>query len=394
MAAGALAVAERPLASLARASERRVFPDRVACPLLETRLLPPVKVARNRIIRTVVGLRPFRDEGFVVNGERLGDKLLVHNYGHGGAGVTLSWGTSSLAVDIARDFAQTRPLLTRRQRNASRRAPLRFAVLGCGVIGLSTARLLQRRLQGEGTTVTIYAKDLPPQTTSNIAGAWWSPTSLFESQMTSAKFMEQYRLSKQISYRAFQELVGPEYGVSWMDGYEFITSEASLSRELSGGTQFYPQTEIHRAPDQFFGFPYTRHFNSMLIEPHTYLRSLMRDFYVAGGRVVVREFKKREEIAKLPEQVVFNCTGLGARDLFGDLKLGPVRGQLEVLLPQPEIDYCYISAFGYMFPRRDGIVLGGTFDRGDWSLTPNPEQTTRILEGHATIMSEVKKEHP
>jgi len=262
------------------------------------------------------------------------------------------------------------------------------------VIGLSTARLLQRRLQGEGATVTIYAKDLPPQTTSNIAGAWWSPTSVYDSEMASAKFMEQMRLSKYISYRAFQELVGPEYGVRWIDGYEFITSEASLTRELAGGTQFYPQTEIHRAPEQYFGFPYTRQFNSMLIEPHTYLRALVRDFYVAGGKVVVREFKKREEIARLSEQVVFNCTGLGARELFGDLKLGPARGQLEVLLPQPEIDYCYISAFGHMFPRRDGIMLGGTFDRDDWSLAPNPEQTSQILEGHTSIMSGVKKEHP
>ena len=81
--------------------------------------------------------------------------------------------------------------------------------------------------------------------------------------------------------------------------------------------------------------------------------------------------------------MVFNCTGLGARELFDDLKLGPVRGQLEVLLPQPEIDYCYLSGLGYMFPRRDGIILGGTFDHDDWSLEPNPEQTTRIFEAHA-----------
>jgi D-amino-acid oxidase len=395
---GALIAAEGPLRSIARASESHAARHPTLNPalrhLFETRQLPRVKVARNRIIRTVVGLRPYRDEGFVVEAERLGDKLLVHNYGHGGAGVTLSWGTSSLAVDIARDFAQARPLLPGRQRTASRRTPLRFAVLGCGVIGLSTARLLQRRLLSEGATVTIYAKDLPPQTTSNIAGAWWSPTSVYDSQMATAKFMEQFRLSKHISYRAFQELVGPEYGVRWMDGYELITSEASLTRELAGGAQFYPQTEIHRAPEQYFGFPYARQFNSMLIEPHTYLRALMRDFYVAGGKVVVREFKKREEIARLSEQVVFNCTGLGARELFGDLKLGPVRGQLEVLLPQQEIDYCYISAFGYMFPRRDGIILGGTFDHDDWSLAPNPAQTTQILEGHASIMSGVKKEHP
>jgi len=63
-----------------------------------------------------------------------------------------------------------------------------------------------------------------------------------------------------------------------------------------------------------------------------------------------------------------------------------MRGQLVVLLPQPEIDYCYLGR-GYMFPRRDGIVLGGTFDHDDWSLAPKPEQTTGILEAHAEIMN-------
>src|SRR5262245_37194923 len=73
----------------------------------------PVKVARNRVIREVVGLRPFRRDGFVVKAERLGPKLIVHNYGHGGGGVTLSWGTASLAVDSARDFVNTRPATRR-----------------------------------------------------------------------------------------------------------------------------------------------------------------------------------------------------------------------------------------------------------------------------------------
>ena len=62
-----------------------------------------------------------------------------------------------------------------------------------------------------------------------------------------------------------------------------------------------------------------------------------------------------------------------------------MRGQLEILLPQPEVDYCYLSD-GYMFPRRDGILLGGTWDHDDWSLTPNPDQATSILEGHIQIM--------
>jgi glycine/D-amino acid oxidase-like deaminating enzyme len=388
LTAGGLLLAGGPLRSLVYASNTTSHASLFSS--LNERSFSPVNVARNRIIRTVVGLRPYRAEGFVVEAERMGNKLLVHNYGHGGAGVTLSWGTSSLAVDIAREYVSSSTNSSVTTRRSSRKRASHFAVLGCGVMGLSTARLLQRRMQGEGVSVTIYAKDIPPQTTSNIAGALWQPTSAYDPQSASPKFMEQFRRACFISNRAFQELVGPEYGVQWRDTLELSRREASLDRELPGGAQLYPQTEVHRDPDHYFGFPFARQFSTMLIEPHTYLRALLRDFLVAGGKIVVKEFNRREEIARLSAQVVFNCTGLGARALFGDEKLGPVRGQLEVLLPQPEIDYCYISGSGYMFPRRDGIILGGTFDHDNWSLEPDPEQTTTIIEAHREIMKNAK----
>jgi glycine/D-amino acid oxidase-like deaminating enzyme len=69
-----------------------------AAGLDQKRRFATVKISRERLIRTVVGLRPYRPRGFVVGAEQLGDKLVVHNYGHGGAGVTLSWGTASMAV--------------------------------------------------------------------------------------------------------------------------------------------------------------------------------------------------------------------------------------------------------------------------------------------------------
>src|SRR5205807_4441764 len=74
----------------------------------------PVKVSRDRVIREVVGLRPYRAEGFVVEAERFGSKLLIHNYGHGGAGITLSWGNASLAADLSRDFMAERAWLASR----------------------------------------------------------------------------------------------------------------------------------------------------------------------------------------------------------------------------------------------------------------------------------------
>ena len=358
----------------------------LAAALSPERRFAPVKVSRDRIIREIVGLRPYRPEGFKVEAERLGDKLLVHNYGHGGAGITLSWGTASLAVDI---LSEPGALAT--GSSARRRAPghRHFAVLGCGVNGLSTARLLQRRFQDGPGTVTIYAKDLPPETTSNIAGGFWSPTSVFDPERVTAKFTEQYRRACRISNRAFQSMVGPDYGVRWIETLELIRNEVNLTRELPGGDDLYPQKEAHRDPDHYFGFPFARQYHTMLIEPPVYLNALLRDFYIAGGKLVVKEFRSREELKRLPERIIFNCTGLGAHALFGDQQLEPVRGQLEVLLPQPEIDYCYLAS-GYMFPRRDGIILGGTFDHGNWSLSPNPEQTTEILESHEEIMKGMK----
>jgi glycine/D-amino acid oxidase-like deaminating enzyme len=348
------------------------------------RKFAPVRVSRDRIIREIVGLRPFRPEGFVVEAERVGNKLLIHNYGHGGAGITLSWGTATQAVDLLKDFPLAAP-----SRRTTKTAHRHFAVIGCGVNGLSTARMLQRRYQDGPGTVTIYARDLPPETTSNIAAGYWSPVSLFDQDAVSAKWTEQFRAAARISNRAYQLLVGPEYGVRWLDIFTFHADEADAQHELAGGNELYPNRIIHRDPANYFGVPVVRQFSSMIIEPPIYLRSLLRDFYNAGGRLVVKEFRGREEVMRLPEPVIFNCSGLGARALFGDEKLIPARGQLEVMLPQPEIDYGYIGA-GHMFPRSDGILLGGVFDRNDWSLEVNPNQADRILNTHTEIMKGVK----
>jgi glycine/D-amino acid oxidase-like deaminating enzyme len=129
----------------------------------------------------------------------------------------------------------------------------------------------------------------------------------------------------------------------------------------------------------------------MLIEPPIYLNAVLRDFLLAGGKVVVREFADLRAVSSLPQPVIMNCTGLGAKALFNDEELTPIKGQLSILLPQPEVTYTYLSPDDlYMFPRRDGVLLGGTFERGVWSLEPSPVETERILKGHAKIMREMR----
>ena len=188
--------------ALAQAPGRAIFGQTAE------RRFAAVNVARNRVIREVVGLRPFRPEGYLVEAQRVGAKLLVHNYGHGGGGITLSWGTASHAVDLVRDFSPPVARTRRAAANASR--PTRFAVIGCGVNGLSTAIMLQRRYAEIGGSVIIYTKDLPPDTTSNIAGGFWLPTSVYDGDAASAKFVQQFRAASRIANRAFQLLVGAD----------------------------------------------------------------------------------------------------------------------------------------------------------------------------------------
>jgi glycine/D-amino acid oxidase-like deaminating enzyme len=123
----------------------------------------------------------------------------------------------------------------------------------------------------------------------------------------------------------------------------------------------------------------------MFIEPSVYLNALLRDFYIAGGRVRRVAFAEPRQLGSLSESVIVNCTGLGARELFGDRELEPVKGQLTALLPQPEVDYAMVSEGLYMFPRRDGIMLGGTFEHGVETLEVNREAEQRILAGHQRI---------
>ena len=328
------------------------------------RRLPPLKVARDRRIRTVVGLRPYRAEGFVLTNERLGEKVVVHNYGHGGGGVSLSWGVALMAAEQARNLEDKM-----------------VAVIGCGVVGLSMARVLQRR----GKAVTVYTRELPPETTSNVAGALWYPTHVYDPQRVSPTFLERFGLACRLAHREFQSYVGPEYGVRWMETYTLRTEPEPPGYGLAGGGELYPEIRRYADARHLFGFPYVRRFTSLMIDPQTYLRALLRDFHTAGGSVVIRELKTREEVAALPERVVFNCTGLGARALFGDQGLVSMRGQIEVLLPQPELDYGYLANSLYMFPRTDGVILGGTFEAGNWSMDADEATTARIIEGNAQI---------
>jgi glycine/D-amino acid oxidase-like deaminating enzyme len=349
---------------------------------------PPVRLAAvnaswDRVIRTTVGLRPHRDPGFMLRADKLDEKLLVHNYGHGGAGMSLAWGTGLMAAEFATE-------------HASRQA----AVIGCGSVGLTCARQLQRR----GFDVTIYAAAVPPNVTSNMSLAGFTPTSgLVDPEQRTPAWDAQYRRAAEISYRQLQLMIGPLYGVSWVDNFTLLDEIREPGPpnperpNLMAGLQ--PPEVLLQPGEHPFPTKYARWGPTIRIEPSIYLDALIRDFQLWGGRIVVRKFETPRDLAALREPIVMNCTGLGARDLFGDRELLPLKGQLTVMVPQADVNYHTAGgtrptppgSLGlHMMPRGDGIVLGGTSQRDVWTLEPDEDERKRVVDGHIELFSRMK----
>ncbi len=351
---------------------------RPAAPPRRNVRIVPADIAWGRIIRTTVGLRPYRESGFVVRGERFDDRTLIHNYGHGGAGMSLSWGTAQLAAELAVEQPERRA-----------------AVIGCGVIGLSTARMLQRR----GFDVTIYAESLPPDTTSNMSWAAFTPMSgLIGPERRTAEWDAQFRRAAEIAYHELQLLAGRHYGVSWIDSYrptnDVDVANAQPDRADLQNSRLPVAVEsgqIALGPGEHpFVTRYARHRSLLRFQPSIYLDALMRDVLALGGRIVVRSFDAPRDLTTLSQPVIVNCSGLGSKRLFGDQELVPVKGQLVVLVPQPEVDYILSG----MHPRADGIVLGHTNQDGVWSLDVDEDERRRVVDAHARLFKATRAMSP
>ena len=316
-------------------------------------VLPPPILTDDRVVGFVAGIRPFRRGGPRLEREERGGRTVVHNYGHGGAGYTLSWGSALAAAELLRGAAP---------------ADARVAVLGAGVVGLSTARVLQER----GFRVRIYTRELPPETTSALAGAEWSPDIVERGETAVARRLFERMLVS--SWRRFQRLVGAGWGVAPRPIYEAEDVPSGLD-DLPAG--------LLPAPRRLAALPFAparsgRVYRTMLIEVPIYLARLMEEVRRAGAAVERRAFTDPAELAALPERAVVNCLGLGAGALFADPAIVPIRGQLVHLRPQ-ELPYLLDHPDGYMVPRADALVLGGTFEVGVADARPQPADCARIV---------------
>jgi D-amino-acid oxidase len=206
----------------------------------------------------------------------------------------------------------------------------RIIVVGAGVVGLSCAvRLLE-----DGHQVDVLARDLPLETTSAVAAALWYPYRAYPFERVTGWSAR--------SYRELETLASvPDTGVRMLEG-----------------------TELHRRarPDPWW-----------------------REAVPALTRMALTGLPDHAE-------VVVNATGLGARLMAGDGTVTPVRGQV-VYVEQVGLDRWWLDGEGpvYVVPRAKDVVVGGTDEEGDWTLTPDPATARRILERATALVPELAK---
>lgn len=313
--------------------------------------LAPVRAHPDRLFDLTVCLRPFRPQGPRLDTERLGDTFVVHNYGHGGSGWSLSWGSAALAVG-----------------KAVATGPKEIAVIGCGVIGLTSAITAQRA----GAKVTIYARELLPRTRSYRATGLWTPDSRISlTEAAGPQFGAVWEQMARTSFKTYRSYLGlPGTPVEWIDEYALSDTpfDQGSGREAGpGGMSFgnysdrindlTPKAQL--LPNGVNPFPvkYAQRSETMMFNIPDYGHTLLSDFYQAGGVIEIREFHHPSQLTELKEKVVINCPGYSARALWKDYSLIPVRGQNGWLIPQPEVNYSLYYKDVSVVSRRDGILI-------------------------------------
>lgn len=341
----------------------------------------PLQISESRLQEITVCTRPFRPAGPRIEAERMDEKIVIHNYGHGGSGWSLSWACAAEAADLVRATGASQ-----------------VAIIGAGVIGLTTALTLAR----SGLAVTIYAAEMPSQTRSARATGVWSPSSRIGLKSAVPDgFEARWEAWARASYQTHETYLNDTGNP--VDSIQFY--------QLNDGTPRQGTPETHDflhlwrrlqdlAPGNRTLFTHEHAFpvDSVQVRPElafniaAYTDRMVQEFLGLGGQMVHRSFQHRSEALGLNSAVIVNCTGYGAKALWGTEELVPVRGQINWMPAQPEARYGVFFKDVYMLSRRDGLVVqfvgqNDDFGYGIEDEAPDDEEMRRAIKRAAPLFA-------
>lgn len=330
--------------------------------------------------------RPHREGSYRLEKEEVAGKWIVHNYGHSGAGITMSLGCAEQVVLKVEEIIK---------KNGAAVAKNGIAVLGGGVMGLTAARALAKRYQ-PATQIDLFTKEIYSSTTSSVAGGQWAPSGV-DWDENDSEANDQIKTILRSSHQQFTAMMGPFYGVSSMTNYTLFDSP-NTGLEKAHRLGLIKKSCLKKLPFAKMncsGFAY----ETLLVEPPVFLKRmhdevfarLTKDHFHASAKGFAERGTEEEmskDVAKLKQKIIVNCTGIAGNKLFKDKgRVVPIKGQL-VLLPPQSLGYLF-SGYGcddegwaqYMFPRKDHLVLGGTYQHSPHDEIPHDNVGKHIARG-------------
>lgn len=245
----------------------------------------------------------------------------------------------------------------------------KILVLGCGVIGLTSGiRLLE-----EGYDVEIAAASIPPDTTSNVATAYWYPF-----RVNPPEKVLPWSIT---TYNTYMELCKiPDIGIGLFNFIQIFDHKVDDPYWSAAVKEFG-----RAGPDELLP-GYVDGYVALIarIETPVYMQYLVGRFRESGGRITKldREIQSIDELSG-GNNLIINCSGLGAGKIFNDKEVYPIRGQL-VKTSNPGLKDCLNEEEGplsvsYVVPHPTYCILGGSADDNNWDLEEDAELSKEIL---------------
>uniref|UniRef100_A0A5F8AGX8 D-aspartate oxidase n=3 Tax=Macaca mulatta TaxID=9544 RepID=A0A5F8AGX8_MACMU len=251
----------------------------------------------------------------------------------------------------------------------------RIAVVGAGVVGLSTAVCISKLVPQ--CSVTIISDKFTPDTTSDVAAGMLIPHTYPDTPIHTQKqwFRETFNHLFAIANSAEAGDAGVHLVSGWQIFQSTPTEELPFWADVVLGFRRMTEAELKKFPQYVFGQAFT----TLKCECPAYLPWLEKRIKGSGGWMLTRRIDDLWELYPSFD-IVVNCSGLGSRQLAGDAKIFPVRGQvLQVQAPWVEHFIRDGSGLTYIYPGTSHVTLGGTRQKGDWNLSPDAENSREIL---------------
>lgn len=229
---------------------------------------------------------------------------------------------------------------------------MNIAIVGAGISGMSTAY----SLLAAGHRITIYSKAFSPNITSDRAAAFWFPYHIRNDKRGIAWCQTSYAC-----YQAFSKQ--PDTGITMHRLIKVLRHGVAEAEPL--WMEFMPEGSYRTLnPAEQPGYLKIYEVNVPLIETQIFLPWLYSQLKQKGVVFIEKEIYDLEELM-IEYEFVVNCSALGARKLCGDEGLIPVRGQVALLAPMEGLPiYLDNENLLYVVPRKDAIIIGGTYEPG------------------------------